>query len=304
MTQPDTQPIRKSLLPSTPPPEWEFSTALATGPADQPGLLLVPSDAGPVVVRRCVTYGEWEPVRPDRWADEPETDARAVSSAGPAPDTDRQAAYDAVFAYIRQQPRDFVPTTIVDRNAMIWRAVHAALDSVLPAPDQRAVMLTDREKAMLGFALEMAQEEIHARSLEVTDEDRAALEGLRRLAEAQQDAEPERGCAHCGGGHDWDDCEEYTALVAREARQEPTQDGEERETDEQRADREETERDHTTGDHTYCGITCETELPTEHLRNFVIAKGYPGTKGALDELLRRAAVARPGQTDTDEEARS
>lgn len=65
---------------------------------------------------------------------------------------------------------------------------------------------------------------------------------------------------------------------------------EEPETDEQRADREETERDHAAGDHTYCGITCETELPTEHLRNFVIAKGYPGTKGALDELLRRAAA--------------
>jgi len=60
------------------------------------------------------------------------------------------------------------------------------------------------------------------------------------------------------------------------------------ETEEQRADREETERDHARGDHTHCGITCEVELPTEHLRNFVIAKGYPGTKGALDELLRRA----------------
>jgi hypothetical protein len=59
-------------------------------------------------------------------------------------------------------------------------------------------------------------------------------------------------------------------------------------TDEDRADREATERDHSRGDHTYCGITCETELPTEQLRNFVVAKGYPGTAGALDELLRRA----------------
>ena len=48
-----------------------------------------------------------------------------------ATDTDpRQAAYDAVFAYIRQQPRDFLPTTVVDRNSMIWHAVHAALDAV------------------------------------------------------------------------------------------------------------------------------------------------------------------------------
>jgi len=63
------------------------------------------------------------------------------------------------------------------------------------------------------------------------------------------------------------------------------------ETDEERADREETARDHARGDHTYCGITCEAEMPTEHLRNFLIAKGYPGTKGALDELLRRARAA-------------
>jgi hypothetical protein len=42
----------------------------------------------------------------------------------------RRPAYDAVFAYIRQQPRDFLPTTVVGRNAMIWDAVHAALDAV------------------------------------------------------------------------------------------------------------------------------------------------------------------------------
>lgn len=60
------------------------------------------------------------------------------------------------------------------------------------------------------------------------------------------------------------------------------------ETDEQRADREETERDHARGDHTYCGVTCEVTMPTEQLRNFVVAKGYPGTNGALNELLRRA----------------
>lgn len=60
------------------------------------------------------------------------------------------------------------------------------------------------------------------------------------------------------------------------------------ETEEQRADREETERDHARGDHTYCGVTCEVEMPTEQLRNFVVAKGYPGTTGALNELLRRA----------------
>lgn len=42
----------------------------------------------------------------------------------------RQAAYDAVFAHLRKQPVDFMPATVVDRNAMIWHAVHAALDAV------------------------------------------------------------------------------------------------------------------------------------------------------------------------------
>ncbi len=47
----------------------------------------------------------------------------------------RQPAYDAVFEFIRSQPRDFMPLTVVDRNAMIWRAVHAALDAMgIPKP--------------------------------------------------------------------------------------------------------------------------------------------------------------------------
>jgi hypothetical protein len=42
--------------------------------------------------------------------------------------------------------------------------------------------------------------------------------GLRAMAaELPAVAEPESGCAHCGGLHAWDDCEAYTALVAAEA---------------------------------------------------------------------------------------
>ncbi|MGC5400191.1 hypothetical protein ACPXCP_31180 [Streptomyces sp. DT20] len=44
-------------------------------------------------------------------------------------DDARQRAYDAVFAVIRSQPLDFLPTTVVERNALLWRAVHAALDA-------------------------------------------------------------------------------------------------------------------------------------------------------------------------------
>lgn len=54
-------------------------------------------------------------------------------------------------------------------------------------------------------------------------------------------------------------------------------------------DRHETEQAHAEGEHELCGVTCEVKFPSEELRNFVLAKGYPGTKGALDELLRRAA---------------
>lgn len=48
----------------------------------------------------------------------------------------RQPAFDAVFAYIRRQPVDFLPATVVDRNAMIWHAVDAALNAT---PDGRCV---------------------------------------------------------------------------------------------------------------------------------------------------------------------
>lgn len=72
MTTPhEPAPIRKSSLPTTPPAEWEFSTVLATRPDGLPGCFLLPGDMGGVVVRRRVQYGDWEPVRPDRWAEEP-----------------------------------------------------------------------------------------------------------------------------------------------------------------------------------------------------------------------------------------
>ncbi|MEU0992286.1 hypothetical protein [Streptomyces sp. NPDC005953] len=68
------------------------------------------------------------------------------------------------------------------------------------------------------------------------------------------------------------------------------------ETDEQRADREETARLHAADDHQYCDVTCEIAMPTEAMRNFVIAHGYPGTAGALAELLRRAAATSVADT--------
>jgi hypothetical protein len=67
------EPIRRSSLPAIPPPEWEFHTWY---PTPDGGGDMVPGqhDRG-IQVRRRVTYGDWEPVQPDRWADEPTADA-------------------------------------------------------------------------------------------------------------------------------------------------------------------------------------------------------------------------------------
>jgi len=84
------EPIRKSSLPCTPPSEYEFHTVHG-GQPDSAGVLLIPGDdSGPVVVRRRVTYSDWEPVRPDRWADEPEPNqaVRVTEGAKPYPDFD------------------------------------------------------------------------------------------------------------------------------------------------------------------------------------------------------------------------
>jgi len=59
----------------------------------------------------------------------------------------------------------------------------------------------------------------------------------------------------------------------------------------------EEEKAHADGEHEYCGPTCEVAMPTEAMRNSIIAFGIPGTAGMLDELLRRAAS---GQLPADE----
>ncbi|ACX71188.1 hypothetical protein pZL12.111c [Streptomyces phage ZL12] len=65
------------------------------------------------------------------------TEASQSEGTATQPADPKQPAYDAVFAYIRSQP-DVLPATVVERNAMIWRAVHAALAAAPPAPADRA----------------------------------------------------------------------------------------------------------------------------------------------------------------------
>ncbi|MEV0915442.1 hypothetical protein AB0I93_14375 [Streptomyces sp. NPDC049967] len=68
-----------------------------------------------------------------QWASSVSAQFDSFMTASDAPQTTdddaRQRAYDAVFAVIRSQPLDFLPTTVVERNALLWRAVHAALDA-------------------------------------------------------------------------------------------------------------------------------------------------------------------------------
>src|SRR5690606_16115493 len=73
---------------------------------------------------------------------------------------------------------DAGPCLVCDCRAYGPAAVSAAV-----APPTNHTALSDREKAMLSFALEIAQEEIHARSLDITDQDKAALVSLRRMAD-------------------------------------------------------------------------------------------------------------------------
>ena len=55
----------------------------------------------------------------------------------------------------------------------------------------------------------------------------------------------------------------------------------------------EEEKAHADGEHEYCGVTCEVAMPTELMRNSLIAWAPPGGKGILAELERRAAAEQP-----------
>lgn len=60
-------------------------------------------------------------------------------------------AYDAARAFIRTKPHDYMPTTIVERNALIFGAVNAALDAA-PEP-HAAVLAAERQRDRLAAIL-------------------------------------------------------------------------------------------------------------------------------------------------------
>src|SRR3546814_11904778 len=85
-----------------------------------------------------------------------------------------------------------------------------------------------------------------SRGDEFGDEDTAALEKLRRMAD--ETPQPER--TPC-------------------SQPDPCEDGE-------LCDRHQTERAHAEGEHAFCGPTCEVEFPTEMLRHGILHQGCPG----------------------------
>lgn len=91
--------------------------------------------------------------------------------------------------------RDRIRRAICEAEGFAWDTdmlepdeygeVADAVLTVLPAPADRATVLTDTERTMLTYALDEAQEHIWYRD-GFTDEDQAAVTSLRRLADEAQ----------------------------------------------------------------------------------------------------------------------
>ncbi|MEU2446063.1 hypothetical protein ABZ588_21415 [Streptomyces althioticus] len=126
------EPIRKSSLPATPPPEWEFFTFFPY-PDDEGGDMVRGQRQRGVQVRRLVTYGDWEPVRPDRWADEPEA---AAVSAAVAPPTHTADEVDA--------------DTVANRAAQVITTMGAEIRELKHSRDRyRTAWLSARHRVAL-----------------------------------------------------------------------------------------------------------------------------------------------------------
>ncbi|MCX5253574.1 hypothetical protein OOK27_05225 [Streptomyces canus] len=132
-TNPTPEPIRKSSLPCTPPAEWEFHTWF---PHPDGGGDMVPGERQRgVVVRRCISYGDWEPVRPERWADEPAGAASAVVAvaAPPTGQTAEAVQYWFDAATERREERDRL-RAVVARVAQMADAWEQQLPEVIRTP--------------------------------------------------------------------------------------------------------------------------------------------------------------------------
>ncbi|MFF8784753.1 hypothetical protein [Streptomyces sp. NPDC015125] len=83
----DHDAVRRSQLPPIPPAEWDHHTWYPT--PDGGGDLVPGQHSRGVLIRRRVTWGDWEPVHPAHWAPEPERDANASRPAENCSDAGR-----------------------------------------------------------------------------------------------------------------------------------------------------------------------------------------------------------------------
>ncbi|MFI1728213.1 hypothetical protein ACH40E_03025 [Streptomyces acidicola] len=139
-------------------------------------------------------HGTWRGLKPGDWVVRRGVDLFEVSAgdfaklyepAAAVPAADRSALRDRIAeALIRWTYRGQNPdpeTGILDTvRANAYSRADAVL-SVLPAPADRAAMLSEAERTMLTYALDQAQERIWSED-GFTDEDQAAVTSLRRMA--------------------------------------------------------------------------------------------------------------------------
>ncbi|MGW0821796.1 hypothetical protein [Streptomyces sp. NPDC002845] len=187
---------------------------------------------------------------------------RAVPSAPAGRAALRDRIAEALYCHEWPHKQIWQQALAMDRETFLAQA--DAVLAVLPSPVDRAAVL--REVAEVVFALDFDE----LRATDSFDSHRQAWELgtidahnlLRRMADEAQQPEARTPCSEPNGcDPDGDLCDQH-----------------------------ETELAHAEGEHAFCGVTCEVEFPTEMLRNGILAKGYPGTAGMLDELLRRAAT--------------
>ncbi|NUU26026.1 MAG: hypothetical protein HOV68_31685 [Streptomycetaceae bacterium] len=206
---------------------------------------------------------------------------------GAADPTERRTRYAAAMAV---RDGDTWPTEYENDEADYLRRAEAVM-AVADAEQAELRTRAGQVEELLAVAHETSNRSEAERARAVQRAERAeraetAIERVRaaiRIADDEDVTDWQRGFRAC-----------HVVATQALADQPPAAvpaDDQTEETDEQRADRLETERDHAAGDHQYCGVTCEAEFPSDMLRNGILAKGYPGTAGMLDELLRRVATA-------------
>ena len=98
---------------------------------------------------------------------------RAAASAVRVPATDQTADREQIAAAVRKQ---------AETGNVRYEAIADAVLAVLTEPADRAAVFSQTERDMLRYALDLAQDQIHSRGDEFTDEDQAAVDSLRRLA--------------------------------------------------------------------------------------------------------------------------